>query len=303
MLSVKSNLSLITPTPQQPNRPLFIFLPGMDGTGLLYQKQADRLAKFFNIRCLAISPEDTSNWDRLATDAIALIKEEIVNERRKREENQKQEESTYPFFAASPRLPFTPSPPHPIYLCGESFGGCLALKVTLEAPGLFDRLILVNPASSFNQRIWLSWGINITQWIPDFLHQGSTLALLPFLAALQRIAPNERRTLLDAINSVPPSIASWRLTLLRDFMVESKDLHGINQPTLILAGGQDRLLPSTDEAKRLINHLPNAKVVLLPDSGHACLLENNVYLDEIMHENNFLDTKVFSQSDRAAINR
>lgn len=280
MLSVKRNLSLITPTSQKPNRPLFIFLPGMDGTGLLYQKQASRLAKFFNIRCLAISPKDTSNWDSLAVGAIALIKEEIEN-----------------LFSH----PLTPSPPHPIYLCGESFGGCLALKVTLEAPGLFDRLILVNPASSFNERIWLGWGINITQWIPDFLHQGSTLALLPFLAALQRISPSDRRTLLDAMNSVPPSIASWRMSLLRDFMVESEDLHRINQPTLILAGGQDRLLPSTDEAKRLITHLPKAKVVSLPDSGHACLLENDVYLDEIMRENNFLDMKVFSEGDRAAI--
>jgi pimeloyl-ACP methyl ester carboxylesterase len=286
MLSVKSHLSLITPTPQKPNRPLFIFLPGMDGTGLLYQKQAERLAKFFNVRCLAISPEDTSDWDSLAVGAIDLIKKEITQEG-------KQEESSL-----TP-LSHSPSTPHPIYLCGESFGGCLALKITLEMPELFDRLILVNPASSFNERIWLGWGVNITQWIPDFLHQGSTLALLPFLAALQRIAPKERRTLLDAMNSVPPRVASWRLSLLRDFMVESEDLHRITQPTLILAGGQDRLLPSTDEAKRLITHLPKAQVVSLPNSGHACLLENDVYLDEIMQENDFLKTNILLHSDRA----
>jgi pimeloyl-ACP methyl ester carboxylesterase len=275
----KSRLSFICPIPTQPEFPLLLFLPGMDGTGQLYQKQAKRLAPFFDIRCLSIPPDDMSDWDILARDAIALIKQKLLLEQRNWDEK---------------------LPPPPLYVCGESFGGCLALKIALEAPWLFEKIVLVNPASSFNQRIWLGWGVQITQWMPDWLHQGSTLTLLPFLAALERIAPSERRELLKAMNSVPPRVASWRLSLLKDFSVSDRDLTRIKQPTLILAGGRDGLLPSRSEAKRLIHFLPNANVVSLPDSGHACLIENDVFLDKILIQEHFLDESYLS-SDRQTV--
>jgi pimeloyl-ACP methyl ester carboxylesterase len=75
-----------------------------------------------------------------------------------------------------------------VYLCGESFGGCLALKIATKAAKLLKKLILINPASSFNQRPLLSLGIGITQMMPDFIHGSSALTILPFLAALGRIS-------------------------------------------------------------------------------------------------------------------
>lgn len=47
------------------------------------------------------------------------------------------------------------SPPdRPVYLLGESFGGVLALAVAHERPDLVDRVVLANPATSFQRSPW-----------------------------------------------------------------------------------------------------------------------------------------------------
>ena len=59
-------------------------------------------------------------------------------------------------------------------------------------------------------------------------------------------------------------------------------------PTLIVASAADRLLPSLDEAARLVRALPDARRVLLPTSGHTALLESAVCLADIMRRTGFL---------------
>ena len=109
----------LTPNQLQPQLPLFVFLPGMDGTGQLFRTQTAGLEAGFDVRCLALSPTDLTSWDELAEQTVELIYQELDKASR------------------------------PVYLCGESFGGCLAMKVALLKPDLFTRIILVNPASSF----------------------------------------------------------------------------------------------------------------------------------------------------------
>jgi pimeloyl-ACP methyl ester carboxylesterase len=42
----------------------------------------------------------------------------------------------------------------PIYMLGESFGGVVALAAAAERADLVDRIVLVNPATSFPRSIW-----------------------------------------------------------------------------------------------------------------------------------------------------
>jgi len=247
--------------PKQINRdaPLFVYLPGMDGTGELLQTQADKLATCFDLRCLTIRIDSYSTWQDLAKDTVQLIKAELTHKT-----NQQ------------------------VYLCGESFGGCLALKTALAAPSLIKKLILVNPASSFNQFPILGLGVNITPWLPTWLHRYSAAGLLPFLAKLNRINDCDRHKLVESMKSLPPQVVSWRLSLLRDFKVADEQLRSLKIPTLIIAGGEDSLLPSVDEADKLITLLPNAKKTVLPHSGHACLLEAAINLYQILVEQNFI---------------
>ncbi len=256
---LNSSPCFLTPKLLQPNYPLFVFLPGMDGTGQLLRTQTDGLEAGFDVRCLAIPPTELTNWDDLAEQVIRLTHAELKQ-----------------------------TPRAAVYLCGESFGGCLAMKVALHAPGLFNRVILVNPASSFRQRPWLSLGGPVTSWIPEPLYQVSTLSLLPWLANLDRITPGDRKALLTAMRSVPQKTSVWRLSLLSQFAVSEAQLKTLTQPVLLIASAADRLLPSVPEAQQLAQSLPNAHIVTLPNSGHTCLLEKDLNLYEILQAHNFL---------------
>jgi pimeloyl-ACP methyl ester carboxylesterase len=261
MPQIKSSLCFLSVTHLQPEYPLFVFLPGMDGTGQLLRLQTSELEVAFDVRCLAIPPDDLTGWDVLTAKVVALVCQEL-------EQN----------------------PHRSVYLCGESFGGCLALKVALAAPRLFDRLVLVNPASSIQHHPLLRWGSGLTDLMPTGLYGVGSLVLLPFLAALDRIASPDRQELARILQTIPPETDRWRLSLLREFDVEDTQLRSLTQPVLLVASARDLLLPSVAEAKRLTDTFPHAQMTILPHSGHACLLEADVNLYEIMQAENFLES-------------
>ncbi|MEO1144539.1 MAG: alpha/beta fold hydrolase [Cyanobacteria bacterium J06638_22] len=245
--------------PARLDRPLFVFLPGMDGTGELFETQLGGLQQEMDVRCLAIPSDDTTPWEELARATAELIRLER---------------------AAAPR--------RPVYVCGESFGGCLALTLARYAPNSLDYLILVNPASSFSRQLWGWWSSDMVRSIPSPLYGLSAIALVPLLTNIDRVSDENRKALLRAMQSVTQRSAAWRLSLVGQFDLDSIPLHRITQPTLVLASTGDRLLPSVEESERLLQRLPNARRVILPDSGHACLLETDVNLGKILSAQQFL---------------
>lgn len=263
MAHVELKPCFLTPKRVQLEYPLFVYLPGMDGTGQLLRSQTAGLELGFDVRCLAIPRKDLTTWDVLTNNVLDLIHSEL-------------EKSCH----------------RPVYLCGESFGGCLAMKVATQSPQLFKRIILINPASAFQLRPWLNSLSQLTDLVPSWFYDVGALGLLPFLASLARMSSSDRHELLKAMRSVPPETINWRLWLLREFNVDQKKLQQLTQQVLLIAGGSDRLLPSVSEVERLDDILPNTKTVLLPDSGHACLLEENVNLYDILQANEFLETDV-----------
>ncbi|MFN6559365.1 MAG: alpha/beta fold hydrolase [Nostoc sp. ChiSLP01] len=253
----------LTPKRLRPEYPLFVYLPGMDGTGQLLRSQTAGLEVGFDVRCFAIPRKDLTSWDVLTNSVLDLIHAEL-------------EKSSH----------------RPVYLCGESFGGCLAMKVAIKAPQLFKRIILINPASAFHLRPLLNWASQITYLVPSGLYDVGALGLLPFLASLPRISRSDRHELLRTMRSVPPETVHWRLSLLREFEIDEEQLRRLKQPVLLIAGGSDRLLPSVTEVKRIANIIPNTEIVVLPHCGHACLLEQNINLYEILKANDFIESQV-----------
>jgi pimeloyl-ACP methyl ester carboxylesterase len=169
-----------------------------------------------------------------------------------------------------------------IYLCGESFGGCLALKISEQAPELAYQLILSNPATAFARQSFIGFGASLTPWVPDWFYRSSTLGFLPLLIALHRTDASDRARLLRAMQSLSPESVSWRLFLLHRFQFAADRLQSQSPNILILASGSDRLMPSVAEARRLQNRLPQARIHYLPDSGHACLMERDLNLAQIL---------------------
>ena len=189
-MNFRSSVNFIEPREINRDAPLFVYLPGMDGTGKLLQRQSNNLAANFDLRCLSIRIDNHSTWSDLARDTVQLIKSELTHKTNSE-----------------------------VYLCGESFGGCLALKTALAAPSVIKKLILVNPAST------------------------------------------------------------------------DEELRNLNIPSLIVAGAADDLLPSVEEAQKLTRLLPQAQMTVLPQSGHACLLENEINLYQILVKQNFIPAK------------
>lgn len=253
MANPYDSLRLIALTQVTSPRPLFVFLPGMDGTGLSLQAQRDGLDQNFNVRCLSMSPSDRSGWGELTERTATLIKME-------QDQN----------------------PGQMTIICGESFGGCLALSLIFRFPDLCDQLILVNPASSARHQLWIHPCSAVTKLLPVPLYNLSTLGLCDLLIASHRVRKSMKRRLLSAMQSVGPETAAWRLSLLKQFDVDDFAVDRAHQSTLIMVSGADRLLPSRSEASRLKRYLPGARTFVLPQSGHACLLESQVNLLDIL---------------------
>ena len=245
------SIHFLPPRSRQPNLPLFVFFPGMDGTGRLFDSQIDRLSSRFDVRCLAIPSNDRTDW----TGMVDRSEQLITAERSKGQD---------------------------LYLCGESFGACLAMQVAGRLNRSVKELVLINPGSSFARFPLLAAGSALSSLLPDLMYPFSTRILVNFLINADRVAATERQHLINAMLSVQPQAASWRLNLLRQFPVDSIVSELIDLSVVLIAGEVDRLLPSVFEVRILQRLLPKSKLVLLPGSGHACLLERDLYLADFI---------------------
>jgi pimeloyl-ACP methyl ester carboxylesterase len=247
----RHSLSFLPPRLIQPHLPLLVLFPGMDGTGKLFNRQIPGLIDRFDIRCLSIATNDLTGWTGLVDRAVSLILSELAQEQA-------------------------------LYLCGESFGACFAMQVAQQLGTKINQLILINPASSFARQPLLAAGSALSGLLPDALYPLSAMILVNFLINGERVAPAERHSLIDAILSVHPQTAAWRLNLLRQFPIDSIVPKLTDIPTLLIAGGLDRLLPSSLEVSILSQALSKPKTLLLPNSGHACLLERDIELANLL---------------------
>ena len=235
----------------QPHLPLLVLFPGMDGTGQLFDRQLAGLIDRFDVRCLSISTNDLTGWSGLVERAVSLILSELAQGQA-------------------------------LYFCGESFGACFAMQVAEQLGTKINQLVLINPASSFARQPLLAAGSALSGLMPDVLYSISAMILVGFLIDDDRVAPAERQSLIDAMLSVHPQTAAWRLNLLRQFPLDTIIPKLIDIPTLLIAGGLDRLLPSSLEVSILSQLFSNSKTLLLPTSGHACLLEKDICLADFL---------------------
>ncbi|WP_315787952.1 alpha/beta hydrolase [Fischerella sp. JS2] len=261
MSKTDSHPYFFTPQSSSPEYPLLVFLPGMDETGKeMMRIQTAGLEAAFDVRCFVIPPDELTNWANLAEEVISLTQAELK------------------------KVPRTS-----VYLCGESFGACIALKVMEKIPEMFARFILINSASSFHRVSLLYFCSLLFPYTPNFFYQISSFIALPFLAPVNRLSPAAREALLEAVSSAPKKTAEQRLFLLREFSIDENKLFQITQPVLLIASKNDRLLPSQAEAQRLAKIFPQSRLVTLPHSGHACLVETDVNLWQILQAENFLN--------------
>ncbi|KAM7511781.1 hypothetical protein LguiB_010656 [Lonicera macranthoides] len=244
--------------------PVLLFLPGLFGHGYGLVSHHKALGKVFEVRCLHIPLNDRTPFE----DLVKFVEETV-------------------------RLEFASSPNKPIYLVGDSFGGCLALAVAARNPTIDLVVILANPATSI-ERSQLQHLIPILETLPDELQLAfpyllrfimgvpGKLATLPPAQVVEELSGN-LTTLLARIsglsNTIPKGTFLWKMKLLRSAAAYANSrLHAVKAEVLVLASGKDELLPSGDEAHRLSSSLRNCEYFYFKDNGHNILQEDGVNL-------------------------
>ncbi|XP_050274753.1 phytyl ester synthase 1, chloroplastic-like isoform X1 [Quercus robur] len=250
--------------------PILLFLPGMDGTGLGLVLHHKALGKAFEVWCLHIPVHDRTPFEGL----VKLVEETV-------------------------RFEHSLSPHKPIYLVGDSFGGCLALAVASRNPAIDLVLILSNPATSFG-RSQLQPLFPILEAMPDGLHSAVPYLLSSIMGDPVKMAavniessfpPGQRferlsRSLTGLLpylsgfdDIIPRDTLLWKLKLLKSAAAYANSrLHAVKAEVLVLASGKDNMLPSRDEAERLKNSLQDCIVRHFKDNGHTLLLEDGIGL-------------------------
>ncbi|KAG4913982.1 hypothetical protein AAZX31_19G226600 [Glycine max] len=250
--------------------PTLLFLPGMDGTGLGLTLHHKALGKAFEVRCLHIPVHDRTPFEGL----VKLVGEAV-------------------------KLECALSPNKPIYLVGDSLGGSLALAVAAHNPTVDLVLILANPATSFGQS-QLQPLFPFMEALPDEMHVAVPFLLsfimgdpvkmasvsienkLPPAKKIEQLSYNLTALLPclpELADIIPRDTLLWKLKLLKSAAAYANSrIHAVEAEVLVLASGKDNMLPSTNEAQRLVGLLQNCKVRVFKDSGHTLLLEDGIGL-------------------------
>lgn len=220
-----------------------ILVPGLDGTALLFYRQIPLLAERFNVVAFPLPDDNSATMDSLVGELVAVV-EEVA--------------------------------PEGAVLLGESFGGALAMSTALARPDLVTGLVIVNSFPWLHDRIQLNVGRLLMKVVP--------WAAMPFIRRGTETRIHSAHTNADDLKEFHERMLQTgrdgyrrRLTILRSYDIRER-LREIKVPTLLLAGDQDRLLPSTKWANYMHERIPNTRLTILPGYGHVCLITHDLDL-------------------------
>jgi pimeloyl-ACP methyl ester carboxylesterase len=277
------------PTSTAGQKPLAFYLPGLDGYGIsAATNQFDDLSRAFDLWRLFIEPTDRSSFLQVTQTICGFLDELQANHT-----------NTH------------------ITLIGESMGGLLAAAVVLQTNARLDGLVLVNPATSFDQTAWdqlvpiltslkyidmntdaptpysVFGSLILSTVVPDgdqmrriveALVNSLGMTFPPSLEQLQDIINLTASAFSDTEARLPPELLEHRIQWLSiGAPIVNSRLSQINSPTLVLVGQQDKLLPSAQEANRIVSMMPNAKKLVVRNRGHFVLDENVNLTEAIMY--------------------
>ncbi len=175
---------------------------------------------------------------------------------------------------------------------GSSYGGAVALNLTLDYPESVEKLVLVDSVCNDEPKdhpiLRLASLPAIGEVITPFLVDSKTFLRFRMHGTLAKanhhMITNDRiesirRPLFaaDAHHSVLATSRNWHAGHLEH------DAHLINQPTLIIWGEEDTVIPITNGYK-LHEEILNSRFVVLKDCGHVPQEEKSDLFAELVAE-------------------
>lgn len=166
---------------------------------------------------------------------------------------------------------------------GFSLGGMVAQQMALDRPSSIHRMMLVGTAPRGGEDIMHLEKASLARHFGDPTLKGYAVLQKIFFAPtsssraagaafIERLA--QRTEDLDTASG--PEVVAAQIEAFREWerptATRFADLKGIQQPTLVVNGIHDEMIP-VPNSYRLIENLPNAVLLAYPDSGHGSLFQ------------------------------
>ena len=165
------------------------------------------------------------------------------------------------------------------HLVGNSMGGAIALHLLMDAPDRFARVVHMGPIGTPHKitpaldRLWgfyddpsvqtfrnlIRWFVYDDAFLADRL---DTIAQTRFEAAMNP----------DVQNSFRAMFPAPRQTVIDDLVVSELALRRMDQPTLLIHGRDDHIVPM-ETSLHLLQHLPNVQLHVYGQCSHWIQVE------------------------------
>ena len=230
--------------------PPLIYIPGLDGTGLLFYRQARVLSHRFRVITF-----------RLRDDALSM--DELVAD-------------------IARHLDHTVPDGTPAVVVGESFGGALAMRFALAHPARVKQLVILNSFARITPRFKLHLaiaGMRIVPW--------KSMQLARRLTAWRLHSPHTHKDEIAKFLMLTSATTQHgyvnRLRILTHYDLRTQ-LATLRVPTLYLAADEDHLIPSVAQATYMSARVPGAMMRILQGHGHGCFLAPDMDLNELLQD-------------------
>jgi pimeloyl-ACP methyl ester carboxylesterase len=251
--------------------------------------------------CLQHFTGTLDNWDPSVVDALASEREVILFESAGLGRSTGGVPATVPGMAAHALAFVDALGLAQVDLLGFSLGGMVAQQVVRERPAAVRRLILAATAPRGGDDIMHLEKPSLAKFMQDANLKGYERLVKLFFAPTDSSQAAGRafiaRLVLRQQDREPvsgPKVAAAQIAAFREWEQYSgqrfSDLRAIRQPTLVVNGIHDEMIPIVN-SYHLAENLPNAVLLTYPDSGHGSLFQ--------FHESFTRQAKAFLASDSA----
>jgi len=172
--------------------------------------------------------------------------------------------------------------PGPVSVQGISTGGSIAQQFAVDHPQLVHRLVLAATACRLSPH-----GRAVQRRFAELIRDGrprrASAALGPALAATAAGGRTYAALMwLFGSSQAPDDSSDMLLTVVaEDVFDAAPELHRITAPTLLVVGGRDRYY-SPELFRETAERIPNARLALYHDKGHAGVLTHGPAIREIV---------------------
>jgi 3-oxoadipate enol-lactonase len=163
----------------------------------------------------------------------------------------------------------------PAVVCGLSMGGYVALALYRRRPELVRALVLADTRAEADTDEGRENRMRMAQSARESGAAAIARAMLPSILAERTMAENEETT--DRVRAMILATPTETIIAALAGMATRRDatgeLDGIDVPTLLLVGDEDRLTPP-HVVGAMADRLPRGQLEVIPEAGHVSNLEN-----------------------------